>query len=131
VAGSGIITGNLRADGDYEGLPKSIIIENPNGAENLSFFYTPVDETIQTIIPTISGENQGSGITWEMRYAENRADHDTAATVIAGGTDTHLGNTGNPINTFDNPMIPANSHVWIETSSVSGTVNYLSLTVLL
>lgn len=111
-------------------LPKSITIEFPSDNENVSFFYTPINETVNSIMPTISGAESGSEITWSIRFGSDRTDFAGATEVVTGGTLTTLGNTGTAITSFNSPDIPADSHIWIETTTTSGTVAEMSLTVL-
>lgn len=131
VVGSGIFTGDLDVDGDYIGLPKFITIEHPTGTDNISFFFSPKAETVSEIIPTISGTEGGSGIEWSLRFGPDRSNHSGASELIIGGSETALllGNSGNILTSFDNPNIPANNFIWVETTAISGTVAELSLNI--
>jgi hypothetical protein len=111
-------------------LPKSFTVEFPTDSETLPFFYTTINETVNSIMPTISGSEVDSGITWSVRYDSDPLNFTGATEVVTGGTNTDLGNNGIAISSFNNPSIPAGSHIWIETTLSSGTVNNLSLTVL-
>ena len=108
---------------------KNLIVEQPNGSEDISFFKTTIGRTIDMLTPTIRGAT-ASGITWTVRYAPTR--DETGTEVITGGTNTHSGTGGNhdtDIVVFDNATIPAGSRVWVETTTSSGIIEEFSLTL--
>jgi len=99
---------------------KSIIIENPTSTENLSFFFTDVAITISKLRPILVGSAVPS-VTWTVRHDPDRSL--SGNEVVTGGTVTTDTTTGSDITSFNDATIPANSHVWIETTAQSGTVN--------
>lgn len=108
---------------------KSLTVEQPNDSEDISWFKTPISRTIDTLTPTINGAT-ASGITWTVRYDSDR--YATGTEVVTGGTNTHSGTGGNnatDISSFDDPNIPANSFVWVETTTSSGIMDEFSLTL--
>jgi len=108
---------------------KTLIIEKLRDDEDASFFFTPVARTVDALIPTIAGAT-ASGTTWTVRYDSDRQAVGTE--VVTGGTNTHSGtggNSGTQITSFDNPSIPANNFVWMETSTASGIIDEFSLTL--
>lgn len=123
VSGSAVLT---TASTQY----KSITVGNPRSTENISFFFTPQSITFNKVIPTISGLAADSGITWSIRYATDRSNHTGAAELVTGGSNTNYGNTGIAIETFDNPNVPSDSYIWVETTSSSGTLAEMSLNVI-
>lgn len=106
------------------GESKSIIIENPTNSENLSYFFTDVAITVDKLRAVLVGSATPS-VTWTIRYAVNR--DDTGTEVVTGGTVTTSTTTGSDVTTLDAPAIPANSHVWVETTAKSGTVDSINI----
>ena len=104
---------------------KSITIENPSASEDISFFYTDVAITIQEMKAVLSGTTPS--LTWTVRHSTDRSA--TGNEVVTGGTTTTSTTTGDTITSFDDPSIPANSFVWIETTGVSGSVISAHLSV--
>ena len=105
---------------------KSVTIESPDNAEDITLFFTPVALTINEIRAVLRGGLPPS-VTWTLRYGSDR---DAVGTeVIVGGTTTTDVNTGDDITVMDNPSIPADSYVWLETTAQSGTVNGLHITI--
>lgn len=108
------------------GESKSIIIEDPTASEDISFFFADVALTIAKIRPILQG-TAGQTVTWTIRWAPQR--NNLGTEVITGGTVTTDVAAGADITTFDAAAIPANSHVWIETTAKGGTVDSLSITL--
>lgn len=105
---------------------KSIMIENPTNAEDLSFFFTDRQITITKIRPILVGSLSPS-VTWTLRHAADRSVVGTE--VINSGTTTTEVTTGIDVVSFDNPTIFANSHIWFESTGKGGTVKSINLTV--
>jgi hypothetical protein len=105
---------------------KSIIIENPSATEDLSFFFTDVAITLSKMRPVLTGSATPS-VTWTLRHGTDRSL--TGAEVVTGGTVTTDTTTGSDITVFDDATIVANSHVWVETTAQSGTVDSIIITV--
>ncbi len=109
---------------------RTLIAERLVNGEDLSFFYTDSGRTVQQLIPTIAGAT-ASGTTWTVRHDSNRQAIGTE--IITGGINTHSGVGGNSssvLTTFDNPVIPGSSFVWLETTSASGIIDEFSLTLI-
>lgn len=108
---------------------RTLTVQKVTSAEDISFFYTPVERTVDQLIPTIAGAT-ASGTTWTVRHDSDRQAVGTE--VVVGGTNTHSGtggNSGTPIVAFNNPIIPATSFVWLETTTASGIIDEFSLTL--
>jgi hypothetical protein len=105
---------------------KSITIENPSSAEDISFFFTNAALTITEIRAVIVGSSTPS-ITWTLRHGIDRSA--AGSEVITGGTATTSDSSGNDITTFDDPTVVADSFIWVETTAKSGIVESLMLTV--
>ncbi len=111
-------------------VPRTLVAERICNDEDISFFYTDLGRTIQQLIPTIAGAS-ASGTTWTIRHDSDRQGIGTE--VITGGINTHSGiggNSGSVLTNFDNPVIPDNSFVWLETTTASGTIDEFSLTLI-
>ena len=106
------------------GESKSIIIENPTSSEDISFFFTDVAMTVSKMRAVLVGSATPS-VTWTVRYATSRSD--TGTEVVTGGTVTTSTTTGSDVTTLDDPTIPANSYVWVETTAKSGTVDSINI----
>ena len=108
-------------------LSKSITIIDPVTAEDITFFHTPVAITITEINAVIRGTTPS--VLWFIKHATMTTGRDSAGTsvITAGTTTTDQG--GVNITSFDDATIPADSFLWIETTTVSGTNDELSLSL--
>lgn len=104
---------------------KSIIIESPSNSEDVSFFFTDVPISIVKVRAVLVGSTPS--VTWSLRHGTDRSA--AGAEVITGGTVTTEVTTGVDIVSFDDPTIIANSHIWFETTAISGTVGSIILTL--
>jgi hypothetical protein len=119
----GASTDYLSADGTYTVPPggsaatlfKSITIESPVTAEDVTFFYTPVAITITQIAAVIRGTTPS--VLWFIKHATMTTGRDSAGTAVitAGTTTTDEG--GVSITSFDDDTIPADSFLWVETTT--------------
>lgn len=105
---------------------KSILIESPAGGEDLTFFYTDVAITIKKMTAVLIGSSTPS-LTWTIRHDPNRAA--TGSEVVVGGTTTTDTTSGHDISSMDDPTIPPDSFVWIETSAAAGVLGSIIITV--
>jgi hypothetical protein len=104
---------------------KSVTVESPNAAEDITLFYTPVAMTVLAIATVLRGALPSIG--WTLRYA---ADRNAAGTeIIVGGVVATSTTVGDDITAFDNADIPADSFVWLETISLTGSVETLHITI--
>lgn len=103
----------------------TITVENPTAGEDIDihFFNAPV--TVQEIDAVVVGSSTPS-VTIELKHSSDRS---------AGGNDilsspTAITNTttGQNLTSFDDPTIPADSHLWLETTAKSGIVNKVRVT---
>jgi len=111
-------------------LTKNFTVEDSNGlsnSENITFFFTNRAITITEINDVIQGSSTPS-IDYDIHHASAR-DNGTPNEVI--GTDRTLSSTSGASKTgsFNDADIPADSWIWVVTSSVSGVVTELSLNV--
>ena len=113
------------ADSALQYGSKSIIVELPSNTEDLSFFFTDAALTVTKIRPILVGATPS--VTWTLRHGLDR--NGVGSEIVIGGTITTEISTGIDILVFNDPTIAANSHVWLETTDKSGTVNSLGLTL--
>jgi len=113
--------------GDGATLSKSITFQDPVTAEDITFFHTPIAITITEINAVIRGTTPS--VLWFIKHATMTTGRDSAGTAVitAGTTTTDEG--GVSITSFDDATIPADSFLWIETTTVSGTNDELHLSV--
>lgn len=111
--------------GQKDSEQRSVLVENPTDSEDLSLFFVDTPITIYQMNCVLSGATPS--LTWTIRHAADR----TAAgsEVVTGGTTTTSTSTGDTVIVFDDPSIPANSHVWLETTARSGTVDTVNVTI--
>ena len=104
---------------------KSMLIESPSDVEDLSFFFIDRAITLSKIRPILVGSSPS--VTWTLRRDTDR--NAIGTEIIIGGTTSTEVTTGIDITTFDAAFIPANSHVWLETTAKSGTIDSINLTI--
>lgn len=104
---------------------KAIVVENPTATEDLSFYFTNIAITITKMNIALVGTTPSLTVT--VRHAADRSA--TGNEVVTGGTVVTSTTTGQDITSFNDATIPANSHIWIETTAKSGTVTSLILTI--
>lgn len=104
---------------------KSITIENPTNSEDISMFYTPVSLTISEIQAVLRGA--APSVDWTIRHDPDR--NAAGTEVVTGGTTTANTTTGDKITIMDDPTIPADSFIWIETTAKTGTVDAMHITI--
>lgn len=98
---------------------KAITVEEPDGSEDITMFFTDTAITISQIAVVLRGTSPS--VTWALKHDPDRS---AAGTTIEGKTTTNE-TTGDIIDQvdIDDPTVPANSWVWLETSAQSGTVD--------
>lgn len=102
--------------------PKSITIVNPTGLEDVTLFYVNAPVTVQQITASVKGTTPS--ITATLSYGPSPTAAGTP--IVTGGialTDTTV------LTSFDNATIPADSYVRLVTSSKSGTVEELAISL--
>ena len=105
---------------------KSLTIEDPAANEDLTVFFTDQAITLSRIQAVLRGSSTPS-VTWTIRHDLDRSAVGNEA--VTGGTVTTSTTTGSSVTSFNDPTIPANSWVWVETTVKSGVVNALHLTL--
>lgn len=127
LAGSEALT-NKTISGDTNKLrySKTIVIEDPTNAEDLSFFFANRAITITEMRAVLIGSATPS-VTWTIRHGTDRSA--AGAEVVTSGTTTTSTTTGSDVTSFNDATIVADSFVWLETTAKSGTVDELQVTV--
>lgn len=105
-------------------MSKSITIESPTASEDISMFYSDEAITITKIVFVITGS---TSVTTTIRQGTDRSAAGTE--VVTGGTTANSTTTGNVVTSFNDATVPADSFIWLETTSLSGTPTSLSCTI--
>jgi len=108
------------------GKSKSITVESPTTTENISMFYTPVEITVSGVESVLQGSGPPS-LSWGVRFSNTRTNIGTE--LKTGGFVTTSTTTGDTETDFDNPVIPADSFVWIITTTASGALGSFHATI--
>ena len=101
--------------------PKSVTVANPTGVDDITLFYVNAAVTVNQVTASVKG-NFSPSITFELVYS---ASPTSTGTVIVSGpvssTSIHT--------SFSNATIPADSYVRLKTSSLSGEVDELAVSI--
>lgn len=103
--------------------PKSVTIVNPTGTDDLMLFYVNAACTIQQITASVKGVLSPS-INFDIRFAPSPSD--TGTSVVTGGINV---SSTQIVTSFNNATIPANSYVRVVTSSMTGDVDELAISI--
>ena len=103
----------------FKGLQsKSINVESPTSAEDIAWFFTEAAVTVSKVRSVLRGTTPS--VTFGIYHNTDRsAAGNNVFSTNQASTSTTVGDS--PVPSGD-PTIPANSHVWIETSAASGTI---------
>ena len=104
---------------------KSITVESPSAAEDISIFFTNRAVTITEIRAVVRGSTPS--VTWTVRHGTSRSGAGSEA--VTGGTETTDESAGSDVTSFDDATIVADSFVWLETTAQTGTVDELAITI--
>ncbi len=115
----------LRHEQTDLGLLKSITVENPTAAEDISMFFCNKAITIAEMRAVVRGTTPSQ--TWTIRHGTDR--NAVGAEVVTGGTTTTSQTTGSDVTAFNDPTIVVDSFVWLETTAQTGTVDELAITL--
>ena len=102
---------------------KTLTVENPGGAESITFFYAEEAITVEKIRCILTGTSPS--VIWGLNHATSRT---ASGTSIVTGTTTDV-SSGSSVTTFADATVPADSHIWFVTTATSGTINSLSLSI--
>jgi Asp/Glu/hydantoin racemase len=104
---------------------KTVVISEPVVGDRIGGF-TRRALTLQQLSAVLVGSSTPS-VGWTLRYAADRSAAGTA--VVTAGTTTTTTTTAQAVTSFDNAVIPADNHWWLEIASVSGTVDQIEVTL--
>ncbi|KKL58160.1 hypothetical protein LCGC14_2228160, partial [marine sediment metagenome] len=105
-----------------------LIVEDPDGSEDITMGFTEVAITASEIRAVLIGSATPS-VTWTIRH--HATDRNNAGNeVVTGGTVTTSTTAGSDVTAFDDATIPADSHIWLETTAKSGTVTEIAITMI-
>ena len=116
---------------EEEVLSKSIAIELPTAADDLTMFFTPVAITVTQVRIHILGSST-PGWKADVRHHTDRSNAGNAlitAPVASTAAEHAAETTGHNITSFNDATIPANSVVWVETVDTSGTLDQGAMTL--
>ena len=120
-------TGNILRASKLPTLSKSITVEDPTGAEDISMFFTSVAITVTEIRAVLVGGGASRSVTWTVRHGTDRSA--TGAEAVTGGTATTSLTSGSDVTSFNDATIVADSFVWIETTAMVDDPGEISLTI--
>lgn len=106
--------------------PHTFAVESPGASEDLPGWFTPFAVTVTEMRAVLVGSATPS-VTWTIRHGTDRSA--AGAEVVTGGTVTTSVTTGSDVTAFNDATIVSDSHVWMETTAQSGTVNSISVTM--
>lgn len=99
---------------------KSITVESPTNAEDISFFFINQQITVTKIVAQLIGTGS---VTWNLRHGTDR---NSVGTKI----NNDLVTTGNSnVTLFNSSNVPVNSFIWLTTVDKTGTVSSLHITI--
>jgi len=110
----------------YNIFSKSVMVEQPRNNEDMGLFYTDEEITVQKLVAVLRADS-GSSLTWTVRYNASRAA--AGIELVQTGTETSSTTTGDVVDSIDNPTVPVNNYIWLETTAKVGTVYELTLTI--
>jgi hypothetical protein len=99
---------------------------SPGASEDETIFYTSRAITISQMSAILVGGTSPS-VTWTIRHHSDRSN--VGIEVVTGGSATTNESTADIVTVMNDATIPANSHVWIETTASSGSPGELTVTL--
>jgi hypothetical protein len=110
-------------DAEKASLTKTITIEAPTAADDITFFRTDVAITVVEVIAISTGTSPST--TYQLRHHSGRSGGGNVLTTSSATTATLSGDVA----TLSDATISANSWIWFETTAASGTGVTLSINV--
>lgn len=105
-----------------DAVTRTITVTNPRSTEHITISYLSAPIVFGKIVAVITGTTPS--IRWTIKYGPTLL---SGTEVLVGGTTT---TASTMLTTFDNPTVPANSFIWLETSNLVGTVAEFSVTLI-
>jgi plastocyanin len=101
--------------------PKFVSIESPTSGQTKTLMYNFSATTVSVVRAGISG---GTSVAYSVYHDAAR---NGSGTVIAAETTTNVTSGSTP--TIISASVPAGSWIWVETTTVTGTVNEFNLSI--
>jgi len=98
---------------------KSITIESPTAAEDVSWFFVNRAVTVTEIRAVLVQSAVSPSVTWTVRHGTDR--NASGAEIVTGGTTTTSITTGSDVTSFNDATIVADSFIWVETTASANT----------
>lgn len=105
---------------------KSITIQPPWATEDVGIFKTTSAITVTEMSAVLVWSSTPS-VTWTIRHSTDRSA--AGNEVVTSWTTTTSTTTGSVVTTFNDATIPTDSHVRLETTAQSWTVDSLEVTI--
>jgi hypothetical protein len=120
-----VTDGDFVYQSDLPTLSRSITIPDPEAADDATMFFTPVAITVSDVRSHIEG---ATNVVFNISHASTR----TGTALDVFSSDITLTSTAGQSNNsgFNDATIPANSWVWLDIVSVSGTPTLFHATVI-
>ena len=107
--------------------PKSLTIVYPTASEDITILYTEAQHIVSRIA-TVMLSTGTSTVDFTLRYGPDRSA--TGTEIKTGGMTCSSNTVANEVTVFDSATIPTDNFIWLETSSITGSVQefHVSLT---
>ena len=125
---AGTSTQYWRGDKTWQTLTfsKSITVEAPSSAENITIFHSNFAVTITRVDAVLRGSSPT--VTFQIPHGTNRTGAGSANLFSVAPTESST-TTATSYTSFGDATVGAGEMVWLTTSNTTGTVNELALTV--
>jgi hypothetical protein len=107
--------------------PFRIVVEDPTSSEDIYIGFTNEAITVTEMRAVLLGSSTPS-VTWTIRHGTDR--NAAGAEIVTSGTTTTNTTTGDDVTSFNDATIVADSHIWLETTAKSGTVDEIGITII-
>lgn len=107
---------------------KSVAIELPTAAENITLFHADAAITITKVHAVLRGSSPS--VTFQISHGSDRSD--TGVTLFSGNqilTGAGSTTTGTEYTSFSDATLAADEMIWVTTSATGGTVDEMALTI--
>ena len=104
----------------------AIVVEDPTSSEDIDIGFVFSAITIQEIQAVVVGSSTPS-VTINPKHSTDRSAAGNA--ILSSATAITNTTTGQNLTSFTDATVPADSHIWLETTAKSGTVDSLAVTI--
>lgn len=106
----------------------SISVFSPLVTDNITYFFTETSRTFTKVVSVVQGTDTPN-VVFSLSYSNTRI-AGTVGTPITGNITCANTTNGVFTTTFTNATVPANNYVVLRFSTVSGTVDEISVTMI-